>query len=548
MSNKEIANAFDLLAKIMELHNENPFKIRSYQNAYLTLRKLDTPLADFGMEQLMEIKGIGEAIAEKIQSLVKTGSMPTLEKYLAKTPPGVVEMLKINGLGPKKVATLWHEHGFASPGELLYACNENRLIELKGFGEKTQSAIIKAIGFLQSSEGKYLHHLVTYHANEIINMLGLAVPGSVTILTGSLRRGVPIVETMELLTTCSRVQLEKFMKNQPFEWDLPSKNNDKGMWQEFLPIHFYFTTGHDLIHDLVSTTGPRSFAQHVLDSPDKSFNTETELFKSKHLPYISPELRDIQHIEKWSQKELDLLINHQHIKGIIHCHSTYSDGIHSLEAMATEAQVCGYEYLVITDHSQAAAYANGLKLEQLQAQWLEIDHLNQKLHPFKILKGIECDILAHGDLDYNEEILSRFELIIGSIHSVFNMDETKATNRLIRAIENPFTNIIGHPSGRLLLSREGYPLDYARILDACKANQVAIELNANPQRLDIDASHITKCVESGVYVAINPDAHNKTSIKDINYGLISARRGALHASLCHNTMSANELISFCKKR
>ncbi|MGB4899478.1 MAG: PHP domain-containing protein, partial [Saprospiraceae bacterium] len=198
--------------------------------------------------------------------------------------------------------------------------------------------------------------------------------------------------------------------------------------------------------------------------------------------------------------------------------------------------------------SQAAAYANGLKLEQLEAQWLEIDYLNQKLYPFKILKGIECDILAHGDLDYNEEILSRFELIIGSIHSVFNMDETKATNRLIRAIENPFTNIIGHPSGRLLLSREGYPLDYARILDACKANQVAIELNANPQRLDIDASHITKCVESGVYVAINPDAHNKTSIKDINYGLISARRGALPASLCLNTMTANELISFCKKR
>ena len=530
----------------MELHNENPFKIKSYQNAYLNLRKLDVPLGSYDMNQLLEIKGVGEAIAEKIQSLVNTGTFPTLEKYLAQTPPGVIAMLKINGLGPKKVAILWKEHEMTSPGELLYACNENRLVEWKGFGAKTQDSIIQAIGFLQSNEGKYLHSTVHHHARQIIQLIIEQNSLSKTEAVGMLRRGDSIVDQLELITTASVEQINAIGNEETLIWKHKSNNEYEGTWMEFLPLTIRFSNEHDFVKDVFINTGNAHFISKY-SLVNNHFSNESEIFQIANKPFISPELREIPNISEWTSDKLNKLISTEQIKGIIHCHSTYSDGIHSLNDMAKSAQNSGYEYLVITDHSQAAAYARGMNEEKLQAQWREIADLNNSYDSFRILKGIECDILSNGDLDYDDQILSGFDLIIASIHTAFQMDIEKSTKRFIKAIENPFTNILGHPSGRLILTREGYPLDISKIIDACKANQVAIELNANPQRLDIDYKHIKECMDKGVLISINPDAHNKTAINDIRYGVISARRGMLESEYCLNVKTAEELLKFCKK-
>ncbi|MEP7322273.1 MAG: helix-hairpin-helix domain-containing protein [Saprospiraceae bacterium] len=545
MTNKEIALSFDLLARIMELHNENPFKIKSYQNAYLNLRKLDKPLAQYTFEELLEIKGIGDAIAEKIQSLATTGSMPTLEKYISITPKGVVDMLRINGLGPKKVAILWKEHEITSAGELLYACNENRLVEWKGFGSKTQDSIIQAIGFLQSNEGKYLHTTVNHHAQQIISLIKKHNPEANTEIVGSLRRGHSVIHGLELVTTANSSDLEQIEGPETLTWNHKNENEFAGIWMDFLPTKITISNSSSFVKDVFIQTGPTSFvSQFIL--PEQILEQDDALLKALHIPAITPELREIPDIRQWPITKINDLITTDKIKGIIHAHSTYSDGIHSLKEMATNTQKGGFEYLVITDHSKAAVYARGLTEEKLYAQWEEIDSLNKSLKGFRILKGIECDILPNGDLDYNEEILSRFEVVIASIHIAFQMDMDKATNRIIRAIENPHTNIIGHPTGRLILTREGYPLDFVRIIDACKANQVAIELNANPQRLDVDYTHIQACMDKGVLISINPDAHNQSAIHDIKYGVVAARRGKLEQAYCLNVKTAAELLEFCK--
>lgn len=545
MTNKEIALSFDLLAKIMELHRENPFKIKSYQNAYLVLRKMDKPFGEYSLEELLEIKGIGEAIAEKIQSLVRTGHMPTLDKYIAKTPPGVVEMLQLQGLGPKKIEIIWRELGIESPGELLYACNENRLVELKGFGEKTQQKTIEAIGFLQSNQGKYLFTRAVFHANQIIGLMNQFKTPAQSQITGALRRGIAVVDRAEILTTCEKSELNEIAMDS-MQWLVKEDGYWDGLWNEFLPVRFYFCTPSNWISALIETTGPADYVKRFVSPGSQS--SEESFFTQTGMNYLTPELRDIPKAHDASFNQLDQIVRMQDIQGVIHCHSTYSDGIHSLSEMVKAAQDAGYSYLVMTDHSQAAVYAKGLNIERLHNQWKEIDQLNETLDNFYVFKGIECDILSDGSLDYNEEILSSFDLVIASIHSAFQMDMEKATRRMIRAIENRHTHIIGHPTGRLLLTREGYPLDFPKIIEACKANQVAIELNANPQRLDLDYSFIPQCVDQGVFISINPDAHNRSSIQDIRYGVTAARKGMLPKSLCLNMLNKDELMRFCKKQ
>jgi len=546
VTNKEIASHFNLLAKVMELHDENQFKIRSYANASINLKKLDTPLASMTLDELQGLKGVGEAIADKIQSLVNTGKIPTLVKYLAKTPPGVVEMLKINGLGPKKVALLWKEYGFESPGELLYACNENRLVELKGFGLKSQESIAQAIEFLQSAEGKYIHSKIEAQGESIIKLIREKHPDSNTEITGEWRRGIQELQKLELITTCTKADLEIVFSEEDFQWKKDVSSHEyAGLWKEYLPAYIFHSDKPGWNKNLYNTTGPQPFIKKYHWKAD--LDNEKELFKEYKLPYLSPELRDIEKIDEKSVSFVNSLIEAKDIRGTIHNHSTYSDGIHSLEEMADAAKKSGYEYFVITDHSQSSVLARGLKPDELHKQWHEIDKLNEKHTEFKILKGIECDILSHGDLDYDEDILKQFDLIIASIHIAFQMDIEKATSRMIKAIENPYTNIIGHPTGRLILSREGYPLNFPKIIDACRENQVAIELNANPLRLDIDYSILNQCIDKGVFIAINPDAHNRTALQDTKYGIKAARKGLLPKELCLNTLSARDLLRFCRK-
>lgn len=557
MTNKEVARRFSDLAAIMELHNENPFKIRSYANAYITLRKLDTPLLDMPRSEMDAIKGVGRAIGDKIQELLQTGDMQTFRKYADETPAGVVDMLSIKGFGPKKIQAVWKELGIETVGELLYACNENRLIELHGFGKKTQDEIRKNAEYYLRSRHKIHWATADEMALTTEKYLKEKLPTAKIERVGELRRLMPTVERLDFLIALDDELPAQVFDNEHLtlvdskEHSFLAKNEEGFAVQIFtcLPNEF----GSKMFKHSSNRLFLEAFVKHTDLSREhreggdfKNIADEKTLFEKAKLPFIPAELRENGDILSLAAADkLPNLIHLGDIKGVIHTHTTYSDGLHSVEDMAKMAQQLGYQYIGITDHSKAAFYANGLKEDRVLMQWEEIDRLNGQFFNFKILKGIECDILNDGSMDYNDEILRGFDFVIASVHSNLKMNEEKATARLIKATENQYVTILGHPTGRLLLSREGYPIDHKKVIDACAANGVSIELNAHPWRLDVDWTWIPYARERGVLISVNPDAHATSGINDIRYGIMAARKGGLDAEGCLN---ARDVDGFLHKK
>ncbi|MBL0294644.1 MAG: DNA polymerase/3'-5' exonuclease PolX [Saprospiraceae bacterium] len=544
MTNKEIAKQFDLLASIMELLEENAFKIRTYQNAYLGLRKWDIPLKNMSIEEMSAIPGVGKSSAEKIQEALQNGEIQALSAIKEKVPSGVVEMLKINGLGPKKVRQIWKELGIESVVELLYACNENRLIEVKGFGLKTQQELTQKINFYLQSQGQFLYA----NLDKLESTVFLAFENPFWTRVGLFGRQLPVLNQMEYLTSEIPV-----VKRDQSEITLVKVDGNRWSFEcQGIPIITYVVDGDDFEKvkwEMSASEEFLSFTQKDLTNIDwADIMYDKSIFEILKKPYLPVECRESYILDHWDGFNSLDLITPGDIKGIVHNHSTWSDGIHTLEEMAMECRRLDYSYFVISDHSKSAGYANGLSVERLFQQWEEIDFLNKKMEPFKTYKGIESDILVDGRLDYEDEILKQFDLVVASVHSVLNMDEEKATQRLITAIENPYTRILGHPTGRLLLSRKGYPLDMLKIIDACAANNVVIELNANPYRLDLDWTWIAPAMKKGVMISINPDAHSRGGIQDVNYGVIAARKGGLTKEFCLNAKSQSEWETWLRSK
>ncbi len=538
LSNKDIANMFHELASLMELHDENPFKIRSYENAYLNLRKLDQALLAQDRQHWSEIKGIGAAILDKLSELKNTGSFSLLEEFRNKTPEGIRQLLKVKGLGPKKLKSIWRELHIETPGELYYACEENRLVVLKGFGSKIQEDIRKSLEFFDSNQGSFLYVNLEPEADSIIVELQRQNPGLCVEYCGALNRRLPVLNEIELISKGE-------IRNLPE--DLRPLEEEKYIWKDRFPVTIHATgPGQFVRQRLVLTGGSKVFCNNFLNAISKwDEEDERKLFHSNALPFIPPESRDLEEYGNFSEEEL---VAEPDIKGVIHNHSTYSDGIYGIADMAKECIRLGYHYLVISDHSRTAVYANGLSMERVEQQWREVDALNSQFQNFKIYKSIESDILNDGSLDYPDDFLTGFDLVIASIHSQLKMDETKAMTRLIRAIEHPATRILGHPTGRLLLSRPGYPIDHAKIIDACAANHVAIEINANPLRLDLDWSWLPHAMKKAVVISINPDAHNLKGIQDIRYGVLMARKGGLTKNNCLNCRSITEFETWIQSK
>ena len=547
ITNKEIARQFNDLAGLMELHNESSFRIRNYNNAYITLRKLGEPVAEMSLEEMIAIKGIGKSTASKIQELVKTGAMKKLAEYQAKTPVGIQDILKIKGLGPKKIRQLWKELAIESIGELYYACNENRLISLKGFGDKTQADVLKKIEYFQQSQGKYHYGRLEEEALALVAALGEKFGEDKVLLTGAMRRKMPVVSCIEILIA-QEENLESVL-SEFIDVEEVADKKIQGKTKQETPIVIHQCSPSSLGSKLFKTTGPRTFLESFVEKATaKDFTnipTEQAVFDKAGIPFLAPELRDD---DRWLEtSDRPQLVTEQDVKSVIHLHTTYSDGLHSLREMATYIKSQGYEYMGLTDHSQTAFYANGLKPDRVLQQMEEVDALNQELAPFKIFKGIESDIKHDGSLDYEEDILKQFDFIIASVHAHLKMDKQKATQRLITAIENPYTTILGHPTGRLLLSREGYPIDHMKVIDACAANNVILELNAHPFRLDLDWSWIPYALEKGVKISVNPDAHSKEGVHDIRYGICAARKGGLTAEMCFNNLGLKEFEAYLQK-
>lgn len=538
MTNQDIADVFDLLSKLMDIHGENSFKTKTYSTAAYRIEKLPEPLAAMEPARIHSIAGIGEAVTKKISEVVSTGKLPLLEEYLSKTPPGVVEMLSIKGIGPKKIAVLWKELGSESIGELEYACNENRLVTLKGFGAKTQESILKSIMFMRNNMGFYLWAEAEAVAEQVLQKLKAGFPGSRIDYTGEYRRQVPALASVAYLTDLEDAQIRTVFDDVPDTIFEAQDNNLFVQIPNAPALHFYCCSTGDFYTQLFHTTAAPGFAAAFKEqyTIPEAATSEESIFETNNLSFVPPALRETaQMLERAAAGNMPQLLQPADIKGIIHSHSTWSDGVHSLEQMAIAARDKGYEYLVISDHSQAAFYANGLTPDRILMQHAEIDTLNEQLAPFRIFKSIEADILHDGSLDYTPEILATFDLVIASVHSNLKMTEEKAMQRLLAAIANPYTTILGHPTGRLLLSREGYPVDHKQLIDACVAHKVVIEINAHPRRLDLDWSWIPYALEQGAMLSVDPDAHSVNGMDLVKYGVYAAQKGGLEAK--HNLSS-----------
>lgn len=553
MDNKTIARTFKLCGQLMELHNENPFRSKAIASASFKIDKLPFQAAEASLEKLSEQPGIGKSTAEKVIQIITTGTFPELDELLAKTPEGILDMLKIKGLGPKKVQIIWNDLDIETVGELYYACNENRLIEAKGFGLKTQEDIKKAIEFSLANQGWFLYARVENSANTVLTQLRAALPENQVEFTGDFRRKCEVLEQVELITDAQRndlntaiIALNNELKIEDQEDSISFKDENS------CPFVVYTTSKENFAQDWLIRTGSEVHLELLKSSSPTipSAPTELEIYQSLGLDYITPELREgLDEVSLAKAHNLPKLIEFEDLQGTVHNHSTYSDGVHSLKEMALYCKdALGLSYFGICDHSKTAVYANGLTEERLQQQWAEVDKLNQELAPFKIFKGIESDILSDGSLDYSDDILAQFDFVVASVHSNLKMDEEKATARLIKAIENPYTTILGHPTGRLLLSRAGYPLDFKKVIDACAANGVVIEINANPLRLDLDWRWHRYALEKGVLLSINPDAHRTEGLLDMHYGIHVARKGGLTKEKCLNAFTLEEISRFFADR
>ncbi|MCC6818037.1 MAG: PHP domain-containing protein [Bacteroidia bacterium] len=552
LDNHDIANILTQYAKLYELHDGNPFKVKSLASAAFNIKKIGQTLAELNEEELIKIPQIGKSLAPKVYEIIQTGTFQDLENLLKDTPDGIIDILKVKGLGPKKVEILWKQVGITSIPELLDACRENRLVEIKGFGYKTQSQIISDIEFKFSNEGKFhwakMENIVNY-----INDLFKDLPEVLQFeVCGDFRRLNDIVNSIDYLIVCSDLQaISEHLCNGNFQLVDCYDNHYILTYLEYVNINLYKCDydnwGNKLI-ELSST--PEHLELIGFKTINANYESEEEVYNNLKLPYIIPELREgLKEIEKLSLQSD--LITFSELKGVLHNHTNYSDGLNTVEEMALFARGLGLQYIGICDHSQTAAYANGLKPERVIEQMKLIDRLNEVYakedKPIKIFKGIESDILNDGSLDYSDDILQLFDIVVASIHSNLKMDKEKAHLRLIKAIENPYTTILGHLTGRLLLMRPGYPIDHKYIIDACVQNNVVIELNAHPYRLDMDWRWIDYAVNKGGMISINPDAHQKEGLDDMRYGVNVARKGYLTAQNCLNALSVNEFEVWLEK-
>lgn len=549
MSNKEIAKIFKLLAGLTELHGGNTFRIRSYASVSRKIGSMGTQLADVPNQQLSQLEGIGSNTAQKITTLLQTGSFPALNDLLEKTPKGVLDVMNIKGLGAKKVKVLWEDLGIESLGELLYACAENRLITLKGFGVKTQANIKKSVEYVLANVHKYRYAKLEPEALSLLADFDQMDAFEQVSFTGAIRRRCEVLERIEILVASDDI---RDLEDACESLDIAIEQQDEAILQgktgSGTPIVLYHALPRQYVYRLFETTGSVEHIEQLkswFSFPDFGLQSEEDLYERCGQPFIVPEMREPELIMAPIRgTNLPQLITLSDIKGIIHSHSTYSDGRHKLADMAKACQKLGYEYLAISDHSKSAFYANGLNEARIEAQHREIDQLNGTFNNFRIFKSIESDILSDGRLDYDVDVLEQFDFVIASIHSNLKMPEERAMRRLITAIENPYTNMLGHPTGRLILSRPGYPINHKKIIDACAANGVVIELNANPHRLDIDWRWIPYCMEKGVMISINPDAHSKEGIKDVRYGVYAARKGGLSKDMTFNAKSRAEIENY----
>jgi DNA polymerase (family 10) len=568
MTHSEVAALLDETADILDILGENPFKSRAHRAAARVIETLSGNLYNLvASGELLEVKGIGQGLFHKIKTLLETGSFPPEDDVKSRLPEGLLDLLRIPGMGPKKVKAVYERLNIKNIGELEYACSENRLSELDGFGAKSQEKILQGIRNLKKYRERSLLSTAMAGAEVILSALSVHPDVEKILLAGSLRRFRETIKDIDILVSArkSEAVMEAFTSLPEAESVIaggPTKSSitlKSGLNvdlrvvgnKEFPFASHYFTGSKEHNTELRGRAKKMGLKlnEYGLFEGDRPLpcRDEAAIFERLGLAFIPPELREnTGEIEAAESGTLPELIEERDLRGLFHVHSNYSDGVNTLDEMARAAMELGFEYLGIADHSQSAGYAGGLTPAAVVKQHREIDALNETYEGFTLFHGIESDILPDGSLDYDEDILKQFDFVIASVHSGFNMSEAQMTARIVKAVANPYTTMLGHPTGRLLLAREGYPVNIGAVIEAAREHQVIIELNAHPQRLDLDWRHLKTARDKGVLIAINPDSHKTQGLTDYWYGVGIARKGWLSKQDVVNTRDTGQLISLFK--
>jgi len=565
MEAARIAQIIDEMGTLLEIRGENPFRCRAYHTAAQALLNLTGDLREMIADgSLNEVPGIGETMHAKIVQLATTGQLPAYDDLRRSTGPGLVALMRIPGLGPKKIKALHDTLKIESLADLRAAGDSGKIAALKGFGEKTQAKILEGIAFVEKSGERILQSNALRLADPILAAIRAQPKVIRAEVCGSLRRRAETIGDLDVLFSSEHAPavLDRFVKLPQVATVLahgPTKASVRladgvqcdvrGVDDTQYPFALHYFTGskaHNIAIRKRALARGLTLNEYALTGPDGSVpcKTEAELFGVLGVAEIPPELREDQgEIEAAEKGGLPVLIEPGDLTGTFHCHTDWSDGSATLAEMAEAARSRGMTYLGIADHSRSARYAGGLTIERVHAQWGEIDALNQTFGgKFHIFKGTECDILADGSLDYPDELLDGFDYVVASVHSHFTLPRDEMTRRIVRAASNPRVTMLGHPTGRLLLARDGYDVDLDAVIDAAAGAGTLIEINANPHRLDLDAAHCRRARHKGVTIVINPDAHSVGGLDDLEYGVSVARRGWLTKADVWNTGSLATMV------
>ncbi|GAC1558708.1 MAG: DNA polymerase/3'-5' exonuclease PolX [Ktedonobacteraceae bacterium] len=582
MDKNQIVNLLEEIATLLALKEKTSiFEVRAYENAARALGSLDGDIASLVHEnKLKGTPGLGPGTIKRIEEAVETGHIAFYDELRANTPQVKLDMMRIAGVGPKKINAIYEQLHVTSIAELEQACKDDKVAHLPSFGKKTQDKILQGIELLTQHAGRFLYPVAEAEAEQIRSALA-TLPGVVRLqVGGSLRRRRETVKDIDMVLSVAddasdetRSAIMNFFTQQPSVQAITGKGNTKssvvlssgiamdlrlvndsqfpytlhhfsGSREHHIPLRRRALSMNITINDYGLFKGKDPQGELI---PCKD---ETDIYAVLGMQYVEPELReDMGEIEAAAQHQLPRLLQSSDIRGILHAHSTWSDGQNSIREMAEACMERGYTYLGLTDHSKVAAYANGLNEERLRKQGEEVDRLNEEFAGrFYILKGTECDILRDGSMDFSDETLARLDFVVASIHSNFTLSAEEQTQRMLRAIANPFVDIIGHPTGRILLGRSGYELDMEAVIDAAAAHDVCIEINAHPSRLDLDWRLVRKARDKGVRIPIDPDAHALAGLDVMRYGIGIARKGWVRASDVPNTLEIDALQEFFRTR
>ena len=562
--NEEIAHVFDEIADLLEIEEANPFRVRAYRNAARSLRGLGREVGELVAvgEDLTRLPGIGKDLATKIQEMLETGKVRALDELHKEVPASVEALLQIPGLGPKRVKALYHSLGIKSVKQLEQAVRAGRVRSLPGFGAGIERNILAVIDTHRETEKRFLRAFVVSTADTLVTYLKQTSGVKDVVMAGSYRRGRETVGDLDILVTTSgkTAAMEHFVGYEEVD-EVVSRGTTRAtvilrnglqvdlrvVAQQSYGAALYYFTGskaHNIqVRRLGQQRGLKINEYGVFRGKRRiAGKTETSVFKSVGLPYIPPELREGRgEIEAAYEKRLPTLVERADLQGDLHCHTTATDGHAGIREMAMAARQHGLKYLAITDHSRHLTIAHGLDRGRLLKQIDEIDRINDELKGITLLKGIEVDILADGSLDLPVEVLRRLDLVIGAVHSQFHLPRNKQTERILRAMDRPCFTLLAHPSGRLLQQREPYDVDMARIIEQARARGCFLELNSQPQRLDLNEYYCRMAHDDGVLVSINSDAHTEQNFDFLQYGIDQARRGWLEKGDVLNTLPLKEL-------